>query len=119
MSQTFATFFARLRARLVPLMDLSAWLLLILAVPLMLVTAPSMLASLVQWSVFGIALAGVAVALSRLIFPMIQLGEWLDMVKDGVNAGNGDNVMPAAVVVASTMLTFVGLFLGLVLWAKT
>lgn len=107
----FQSLWPRLKYRLIPLGDMSAWLLLLISLPLMAVTAPSMVMTLVQWSVFAVALAGVAVMLCRLILPQIDLSEWLEEARKGS--------MAAAVVVAATLFVYAALFLGLVLWAKT
>ena len=104
-------FLTRLQTRLVPFMDLSAWVLLIVACVPLLFTAPAMLVTLAQWVVFGLALAGVAVMLSRVVLPQIKLNSWLNLAANGSVA--------AAIVVAAVIWLLSIFFLGLVLWAKT
>lgn len=105
-----ATLTARLKKRLAPLMDLSAWVLILVAlIPLALIDW-AMVKTLFQWTVFGTALAGLSIVISRIVLPQINLTEWVELARDGKPG--------AALVVLSTCLVVATVFLGLVLWAK-
>lgn len=96
--------------RLKPLGDLSAWVLLILSILPLILLSPSMLATLVTWTCFGLALVGISVMLCRLVLPHVELSEFL---------GRALNGNLAAAIVASAVILYLGvLFLGLVIWAK-
>lgn len=98
------------KARLAPFVDPSAWVLLLVSgVPLFFID-PAMLLTLVQWTAYGLALAGVTVVISRVIFPQIRLQEWLEVAARGNIA--------AGLVVAALIFMISMIFLGLVLWAK-
>lgn len=100
----------RLKKRITPFFDLSAWVLLIVsAIPLAVIDRP-MFDTLVQWTVFAIALAGISVVLCRLLLPQIDLTAYLAEAKKGS--------VSAAIVVFSVAFLLSALFMGLVLWAK-
>ena len=100
----------RLLARLRPFFDLSAWVLVLVAmVPLMFYDR-AMALTLLQWTIVGLALAGIAVVITRVAFPQIELGEWIE------SARNGDPVAPKIILAVCLLFGFI--FLGLVLWAK-
>lgn len=110
-------FWRNLKKRLAPLFDLTSWVLFALTLAPLYLFAPAMVMTLVQWTAFGVALAGVTVVLSRIMAPMINLGELyscLTLRADWADARR----LPAAIVIAA-ILVFMGLlFLGLVLWAS-
>lgn len=98
------------KKRLGALIDLSAWMLIAPAFLILFWVDPAAAKALVQWSLFGVVMAGVAVMISRLVFPDIHLLEHVDKAKRGS--------LPNAIVAAS-VVAFVGiLFIGLILWAK-
>lgn len=103
-------FWLRLKSRLIPLGDLTAWTLLVLSVVPLLALSPSMIMTLVTWTAYGLALAGVSVMINRLLLPQVYLTEYLDEAK----AGN----VAAAIVVAAVLALLASVYLGLVLWAK-
>lgn len=71
---------------------------------------PTMLKTLLQWLLFGPVLAGVAVLVSRLVFPHIDLGEHAESAKAG-NVGSG--------LICAAIIVFVGLLmLALTGWAR-
>lgn len=105
-------FWARIKKRLRPFLDIGSWILFILTlVPLYLINPP-MLVTLVQWTAFAVALAGVAVMLCRVLLPMVDLGELYDRIRNG----RGDTT--DAIVFASVVALLGVLFLGLILWGK-
>lgn len=90
--------------------DLSAWLLIAPACFALWWVDPAVAKTLLQWSLFGIVMAGVAVMISRLIFPDLSLHEF-------VKSAAGGNV--AASIVAAAVIAFVAaVFIGMVVWAK-
>ena len=101
---------ARLIKRLAPFFDLTAWVLLFVSlIPLALID-PATVVTLVQWTAYGFALAALAVVVSRVLLPQVDLSEWLRLARDGS--------VSAAVVVVGVVFLLGVLFLGLVLWAK-
>ncbi len=110
MSPAVTRFIARLRKRLAPFLDLTAWVLLIVSiVPLSLIDS-AMVATLAQWTAFALALAGITVVITRVVLPQVDLSEWLALAREGSVAG-GLVVFAVALIVCSV-------FVGLVLWAK-
>lgn len=103
-------FFARLRKRLAPFLDLTAWVLLVISIVPLLLVDPAMVVTLVQWTAFALALAGVTVVITRVVLPQIDLSEWVERAREG-SAGAGLMVLSVALAVCCV-------FLGLVLWAK-
>lgn len=97
--------------RLAALFDLSAWMLIAPAfAALYAIDAPSAM-TLAQWSLFALVLAGVAVVISRIVFPQIHLTKWL-------TEASRDNSTAAGLVVAALVM-FVGIvMLTLAIWAK-
>ena len=92
------------------LFDKSAWLLILPALLVLGLIDGSMVKTLVQWSAYGLVLAGVSVIVSRVVFPQIDLGKLVDEV-------HLEN--RAAATLASALVLFVGLLmLSLVIWAK-
>lgn len=105
-------FIARVRARLVALFDMTAWVLLIVScVPLYFLN-PAMLLTLAQWTAFALALGGIAVILARALMPQVDLSTWLRRTAEG------SSPTAAALVVLGVFHLLGFLFLGVVLWAK-
>lgn len=99
--------FRRTRA----MFDKSAWLLIAPALIAIFYLDPALGKTLVTWSAFGLAIAGVSVIISRIIFPHFDLSELYDM------ATNGRNL--AAAILGAAVVLFVGMvMLALVIWAK-
>jgi len=97
--------------RLSALVDKSALMLILPAfLALYFIDQPSAV-TLAQWSLFALVIAGVAVIISRIVFPQIDLAKMLKEACDENNAAAG--------VVIGALVLFVGLvMLTLVLWAK-
>lgn len=102
---------ARLGKRLLPFFDLSAWVLVIVALIPLFFIDKAMALTLVQWTLYSLALAGISVVICRVVLPQIDLSEWVQHVKDGDTPG-------AHWMVVGIMLFLAITFLGLVLWAK-
>jgi hypothetical protein len=103
-----------LLARLKPFFDLSAWVLILVAlVPLMFYDR-AMAVTLVQWTIVGLALAGIAVVITRVAFPQLCVERLMAMV----DSGHGPSMDAASRVLQSLLILFGFIFLGLVLWAK-
>ena len=97
--------------RLKALFDTSAWLLILPAILALLWIDDAMASTLVQWLIFAPVLAGVAVVISRIVFPQIHL---TTAVRRALDQNNG---AAAAIVVA--IIAFVAvIFLSLVLWVR-
>ncbi|XAO53851.1 hypothetical protein [Pseudomonas phage Rocky] len=103
-------FLARLRKRLAPFFDMTAWVLLIASIVPLLLIDPAMVVTLAQWTAFALALAGITVVITRVVLPQVDLTEWLAHAREGSVAGG--------LVVLAVSLTVCFTFLGLVLWAK-
>lgn len=109
-------FWERLKKRLLPLLDLTTWVLLILSVVPLLLVNRAMLVTLAQWCAFSVALAGVAVFLCRIMLPMIDLADLArQIVAEDVAH---ETRLPAAVALAAVVGLLAALFIGLVLWGK-
>lgn len=96
--------------RTLALIDKSAWLLIAPAVIALFFIDLTMLRTLAQWLAFAPVLVGVAVIVSRIVFPQIHLTELVDEVKKG-NAAAG--------ILSGCLVLFVAvLVIGMVMWAK-
>lgn len=92
------------------LIDGSAWLLIAPAFLALFYVDPALARTFAEWGLFFLVLAGVAVIVSRIIFPHLNLGAFLEEAKKG-NLG--------AALVAGSLIIFVGvLILSGVLWVK-
>lgn len=98
-------------ARAKVLLDKTAWLLILPALATLFFLDPAAAKTLVQWSLYGVVLAGVVVVISRLIFPQIALGEFIASALKEKNAAAG--IVVGAIVLFVAIMT-----LALVIWAK-
>lgn len=99
--------FRRTRA----MFDKSAWMLILPALLVVFFLDPALGKTLITWSAFGIAISGLSVIISRIIFPQFNLTALYDKA---VERGS----LPAALM-ASAIVVFVGIvMLALVIWAK-
>lgn len=106
----FDAFIERLKPRLKPFADLTAWVLLIVSsVPLLLIDR-AMFVTLIEWTLYALALAGISVFLSRVLLPHVRLSLWLQMAWEGNRA--------AAFVASATIMFLAVIFIGMVLWAR-
>lgn len=100
------SFFRRFSA----LVDKSALFLIIPCAFVLWFIDPAMFTTLLQWLVFAPVLAGIAIIVSRITFPQIQLSLLIKQAHEGNRAAG---------FVAGALILFVGLLLlALVLWAK-
>lgn len=104
-------FWAKLVKRLAPFFDLGSWVLFAASLVPLYCFAPTMVVTLVQWAVFALALAGVAIGLCRIALPMVDLGRVY-------RAAVVDKSTPAAIVFAAVALLLGVFFIGMVLWAS-
>lgn len=96
--------------RIKALVDTSAWILIAPSLIALFYIDQAMLATLVQWLVFAPVLAGVAVIVSRVVFPQIHLTE---LVTETIKGNR------AAAILAASLVIFVAiLVLALVIWAR-
>lgn len=96
--------------RIAALFDKSAWLLIAPAIALLYWIDPPLAKTFGQWSLFFLVLAGMAVIISRIVFPQVDLTAFVR------RAASGDRA--SATVVAAIVL-FVGLLiLSGVMWVK-
>lgn len=92
------------------LMDKSALFLILPCAIALYFIDPAMFTTLLQWLVFAPVLAGIAIIVSRITFPQIQLSLLIKQAHEGNRAAG---------FVAGALILFVGLLvLALVLWAK-
>lgn len=97
--------------RIRALIDKSAWILILPAVAYLFFIDTAMVRTLLEWTAYALVLSGIAIIISRVTFPEIELDQLMKDVANGSRA--------AATVIASIVL-FVGLvMLSLVLWAKS
>lgn len=103
-------FFSSLLKRFKVLGDKSALFLILPCVAALFFIDPAMVKTLIQWLVFAPIIAGVAIMVSRVVFPQINLTE---LVKE-VQLEN-----KAAAILAGALVIFVGILVfSLVTWAK-
>jgi uncharacterized membrane protein len=106
MPQFISSFFKRFKA----LGDKSALFLIIPAVAALFFIDAAMVKTLVQWLIFAPIIAGVAIMVSRVVFPQVNLTQ---LVKE-THEGN-----KASAILAGALLLFVGVLVyALVTWAK-
>lgn len=106
MPKFLKSFFARFRV----LGDKSALFLILPFVAALFFIDTPMLKTLIQWLIFAPIIAGVAVMVSRVVFPQIDLTQ---LVKEA-HEGN-----KASAIVAGSLFLFVGMLVfSLVTWAK-
>lgn len=92
------------------LVDKSALFLIVPCAVALYFIDQAMFATLLQWIVFAPMLAGIAIIVSRVTFPQVQLTKLVSEAEDGNKAAG---------FVAGAIIIFVGLLmLALVLWAK-
>lgn len=96
--------------RMKALADKSAWLLILPSLLALFFIDQAMLKTLIQWLVFAPILAGVAVIVSRVVFPQINLTTLVEQTRQG-NTGAG-------ILAAATVLFVAMVILALVMWAK-
>lgn len=92
------------------LADKSAWLMIAPCAIAIYFIDEAMFKTLIQWLLFAPILAGVAVIVSRIVFPQINLTDLVAEVKDG-------NV-PAGILSGALVLFVALLVHALVTWAK-
>ena len=99
--------FRRIRA----MFDKSAWLLIAPALIAIFFFDPALGQTLVTWSAFGVAISGISVIISRIIFPQFDLSALYDHAVERRNL--------AAALMASAIVLFVGIvMMAMVIWAK-
>lgn len=92
------------------LVDKSALFLILPCAAALYFIDPAMFATLLQWVVFAPVLAGIAIIVSRVTFPQIELTK---LVKEAELENRAAGLVVAAIIL------FVGItMLSLVLWAK-
>ncbi len=102
---------AKVKKRILPFFDLTAWMLFAVSlVPLWFLDRP-MVQTLIQWTAYSLTLVGASVGLSRLLFPTLDLAEFVRQARD-------EKSIAAGLVILAIALILGFLFLGLVLWAK-
>lgn len=90
--------------------DKSALVLIVPAVVALFFIDDAMMKTLVQWLIFAPIIAGVAIMVSRIVFPQIDLTRLIKETHEGNKA---------SAIVAGSLLMFVGLLVyALVTWAK-
>lgn len=104
-------FWIRLKKRLAPFVDMTAWVLVLVSlIPLWIIDNATAL-TLIQWTAYGLALAGISVVICRVVFPQIDLKVYLREAKDAEN-------IAAAIVVLGVCIFLSFVLLSLTLWAK-
>lgn len=90
--------------------DKSAIVLIVPALAALFFIDEAMMKTLVQWLVFAPIIAGVAIMVSRIVFPQINLTRLIEEAHEGNKA---------SAIVAGSLLLFVGLLVySLVMWTK-
>lgn len=103
-------FFSSLGFRLGMLADKSALFLILPALAALYLVDSPMTVTLIQWMVFAPVIAGIAILVSRIVFPQINLTRLVKQTEEGNRA---------SAILAGALLIFVGLLvIGLFSWAK-
>lgn len=102
--------FSSFLKRVAVLGDKSALVLIVPALVILYFIDEAMAKTLVQWLVFAPVLAGVAIHISRIVFPQIKLTELVNQSLQGNTAAG---------LVSSAIILFVAIIvMALVLWTK-
>jgi len=88
----------------------SVWLLILPALLVLSLVDFALVKTLVEWSLFALVLAGLAIVVSMVIFPQINLTDLVSRALAGEQ--------PAATVAAALLVFFGLLFYSMVFWAK-
>lgn len=96
--------------RLAALFDQSSWLLIAIGVAVLALADWRTALTLAQWAAGALAIGGLTIVISRIMFPQIRLDELMVKAKAGE--------LPAALVVAAVVLYCAIVFVGVALWAK-
>lgn len=96
--------------RLSAFLDKSAWILVIIGALILGFTDGVLLGVLVKWTSFMFIVAGLAIVLSKLVFPTISFSAFIEYVK----AGN----IAAGMVMAAVILFVAMAMYTVVFWAK-
>lgn len=104
----------RLVSRLSPFFDMTAWVLMVVSIVPLLLIDRAMVVTLIQWTFYALALAGITVVISRVLLPQVSLSEWLREAREGAR----ESRTAAALIVLAVALIICSIFLGLVLWVK-
>ncbi len=88
----------------------SVWLLILPALLVLSLADFALVKTLVEWSLFALVLAGLAIIVSMVIFPQINLTDLVNRARAGEQ--------PAATVAAALLVFFGLLFYSMVFWAK-
>lgn len=108
--QFISDVYARVITLLAPMFDSAALFLMLPAAAALYHLDPAMLLTVVQWLLVAPILAGLAIMVSRMIFPQVSI-KWL---VEEVGKGN-----IAAGMLASGLVVFVSMiFIGLAVWAR-
>jgi len=102
----------KIMKRLRPFVDLTAWVLLLASLVPLFLLDKAMVLTLVNWLVFGLAIAGVTVFISRMLLPNIDMSETIDQAM-------GNQSVPAAILFFGVTFLMGSIFIGLVLWSGT
>lgn len=106
MSQFIRSIHKRTRA----LGDKSAWILMLPSIICLWAIDDALFKTIVEWLIIAPLITGLAVMLSRIVFPQVELGRLVDEVILENKA--------AAIVVAGLMIFCGLLIMALMLWAK-
>jgi ABC-type transport system involved in cytochrome c biogenesis permease subunit len=96
--------------RIQPLLDPNAWLLIAPVVVGLYFIDAALVKTLLQWALFISVICGLAIIMSRIVFPQVKLTQLMDMAKQ--------TPISAAIVVAALIL-FVGFVIFVfAIWSK-
>ncbi len=96
--------------KLKALFDAHAWLLILPALLALALIDWAMVRTMLEWSLFGVVLVGMAIIISRLVFPQIDVAELMRQVRMTNTA--------AGLVVCGLLIFFGLLVLALAGWVK-
>lgn len=103
-------FIDKLGKRLSAFLDKSAWVLVVVGAVVLGLSDVTLLEVLAKWTSFTFIVAGIAIVLSKIVFPTISLSEHLEKVKEGSVA--------SGLVVAAIVVFVASVIYSVIFWAK-
>lgn len=99
-----------MRRHVSALIDKSAWILILPAIVVLAVIDLPLLKTLLSWTTFSVAIAGLSIIISRIVFPQVDLDKLLSRVEEGH--------APSAIVATGLMIFVAMVFYSIIFWAK-
>lgn len=99
-----------IKERFQSLLDVSAWMLILIGVVGIAITSWTLALTLFQFSLVTCVIAGVAIIVSRVVFPQINLAE---LVNEAKTTPLGAAIVAFSIIVFCIALVFAGAIVGI------